>query len=296
MNCDIIRDLMPGCIDGVISEAGNSAVRAHLESCGECRRIFAEMKEDITESTPEERTALDGFKKIRTHTRYLKAGAALWGVLLAAVITGVFLKVYVVGSLLEVHTVQITDCRYDEQADSLAIDGYMDIVPGHISSVKWKENPSIGDRVDLFVCAAETLPFGQEKRDFSITIPNMKGKVVYLVSPDYDQIKVYDWQGDHRELLSGLEQEIYGRVDLGWNEEKVMLSPVQGIRTIDGTDGIVYFAFFLVSDDAWYRRMGDAFVTYGDMKEADYYIWISLEKPHQIRVYDLVTGTYREID
>lgn len=31
MNCDIVRDLMPGYIDGVISEAGSSAVRKHLE-------------------------------------------------------------------------------------------------------------------------------------------------------------------------------------------------------------------------------------------------------------------------
>lgn len=64
MNCDIVRDLMPGYIDGVISEAGSSAVRKHLEGCGECRRIFTEMKEDMADrSMPEERAVFDGFKK-----------------------------------------------------------------------------------------------------------------------------------------------------------------------------------------------------------------------------------------
>lgn len=78
MNCDIVRDLMPGYIDGVISETGSSAVREHLEDCGECRRIFTEMKEEMAErSTPEEQAALDGFKKIRSRTLYLRAAAAL---------------------------------------------------------------------------------------------------------------------------------------------------------------------------------------------------------------------------
>lgn len=40
MKCDIVRDLMPGYIDGVISEAGSSAVMEHLDECGECRRFF----------------------------------------------------------------------------------------------------------------------------------------------------------------------------------------------------------------------------------------------------------------
>ena len=73
MKCDIVRDLMPGYIDGVISEAGSSAVREHLDECGECRRIFLEMKEGMADqSTSEERAALDGFKKIRSRTRYLR--------------------------------------------------------------------------------------------------------------------------------------------------------------------------------------------------------------------------------
>ncbi len=100
MNCDIVRDLMPGYIDGVISEAGSSAVRKHLEGCGECRRIFTEMKEDMADrSMPEERAVFDGFKKIRSRTRYLRAAAALGGLLLAALVIGVFLKVYVVCQL-----------------------------------------------------------------------------------------------------------------------------------------------------------------------------------------------------
>lgn len=75
--------------------------------------LFSEMKEDMADqSTPEERAALDGFKKIRSRTRYLKAAAALGGLLLAALVIGVFLKVYVVGSLLEQGAVMIPSVVY----------------------------------------------------------------------------------------------------------------------------------------------------------------------------------------
>lgn len=294
MNCDIVRDLMPGYIDGVISEAGSSAVREHLEDCGECRRVFMEMKEDMADqSTPGERAVLDGFKKIRSRTRYLKAAAALGGLLLAALVAVIFLKVYVAGSLLEQGAVMVSSAEYDEETDSLTVKGSMTYAGYRISRVEWKENPSIGARVDLFVYAAETLPFEKGQLDFSITIPDMKGKVLYIVGSDYDNFRIYDWNNDHISLLSELEEEIYTRVNHGWNREKVLLSPVQGLQTVDGVEGIEYGVTFLSGDDPGYWKLGYTIVTHGDMEEAGYHIWVSLEEPHQILVYDFSTGEYR---
>ena len=296
MNCDIVRDLIPGYIDGVLSEAGSSAVREHLEDCGECRHFYGEMKEDMADkSTLEERAALDGFKKIRSRIRYLKAAAVLGGIVLAALIIGVFLKVYVVGSLLEQSAVMTSGFQYDEQSDTLTIKGYITYAGERVSRVTWKENPGNCDRIDLFVYAAETLPFEKDKEDFSITIPNMKGKVVYIVGSDYDQWKIYDWQNAHIELMRELEQEIYERVDPDWNEEKVWLSPVQGIHMVDGVEGILYSVSFLMGDDAWYWNLGYTTITHGEMEDAGYDVWISLGEPHQICLYDYETGTYREV-
>lgn len=292
MNCDIVRDLMPGYIDGVISETGSSAVREHLEDCGECRRIFTEMKEEMAErSTPEEQAALDGFKKIRSRTLYLRAAAALGGLLLAALVIGVFLKVYVVGSLLEQGAVRITSAEYDEATDSLTVNGYMTYAGCRISRVVWKENPSTGARVDLFVYAAETLPFGEEEQEFSVTIPDMKGKVLYIVGSDYDNFRIYDWQNDHIGLMSELEDEIYERVNPGWDREKVLLSPIQGLDIVDGMEGISYGVTFLSGDDAGYWKLGHTILMQGELEEAAYDIWISLEEPHQILVHDYSTGS-----
>lgn len=304
MNCDIIRDLMPGYIDGVLSEAGSSAVREHMEECGECRRFFSDMNGDMEiqhekwhkEQTPEERAVLDGLKKIHSRTRYLKAAAALGGILLAVIIIGVFLKVFVLGTLLRKSVVLTSDLQYDDQTDCLTVNGYITYAGCRISRVVWKENSSTGDRIDLFVYAAETLPFEKDQKDFSVTIPNMKGKEVYIVGSDYDQCKIYDWQNDHIELMSELEQEIYERVNPDWSEEKVWLSPVQGIHMVDGAEGILYGVSFMAGDDAWYWKLGYTTVTHGEIEDADYDIWISLEEPHRIRIYDYETGTYTEVD
>ena len=39
-SCDIIRDLLPGYIDGVLSKTGTNAVKEHLDKCGECNRVY----------------------------------------------------------------------------------------------------------------------------------------------------------------------------------------------------------------------------------------------------------------
>lgn len=303
MNCDIIRDLIPGYLDGVLSEAGSSAVREHLEDCGECRCFFADIKEDMElqhekqqkENDAGERAALDGFKKIRRRTRCLKTAAAFGGILLAVLVMGVFFKVYVAGRPLEQSAVMTSSLEYDDQTDSLTINGYITYAGNRISRVIWKENPSDDSRIDLFVYAAETLPFGKEEEEFSITIPDMKGKVVYIVGSDYDQVQIYDWQNDHIELMFELKEEIYERVDPGWSAETVWLSPVRGLHMVDGMEGILYSASLLVGDDAWYWNLGYTTVTHGEMEDVGFDIWISLEEPHQIRLYDYGAGTYREV-
>ena len=39
-SCDIIKDLLPGYIDGVLSEAGENVVKRHLEECEKCNRGY----------------------------------------------------------------------------------------------------------------------------------------------------------------------------------------------------------------------------------------------------------------
>lgn len=295
IKCDIIRDLMPGYLDGVLSRAGDTAVREHLEGCEVCQQFFTEMKEEMVlkqDGVLEgEQAVLDGFKRIRRRTRWLKIAAIMGGLLAAALIVGVFLKVYVIGSLPWRASMWVESAQYDEKTQSLTLKGTVNSAGTRVTRVEWKESTSTGGRVDVFVYAVETLPFGREKREFSITIPDMKGKNAYLVGSDYDTLKAYDWNNDHYELMYSLEEELYRRIP-EWTREKVVLTPVQGITVVDGAEGIEYSAMFLLGEDAYWQRFGDQVITYGDIGEAYEYVWISLEKPHEIRRYEREKGAW----
>ena len=77
-NCDIIRDLLPGYLEHLLSKASNTAVEEHLFCCEECRQVHDEMKKETFKKnlSPEDSRALDGFKKIRRHTWRLRLLAA----------------------------------------------------------------------------------------------------------------------------------------------------------------------------------------------------------------------------
>lgn len=299
ITCDVIKDLMPGYIDGVLSVAGNAAVREHLESCGACRQFLAEMKEEMAPgqdgASISEQAALDGFKKIRRRTRWLKMAAMMGGLLAAALVLGVFLKVYVIGSLPWAASMRIDSAQYDEKTQSLTLQGTVNYAGTRVTRVAWRDSPSTGGRVDVFVYAADTLPFGREEREFSITIPDMKGKNAYLVGSDYDTFKAYDWNNDHCELLYSLEEEIYRRIP-EWTREKVILSPVQGVFQMDGAEWIEYSAAYLSGEDAYYQRIGDQMLVYGDISSACEHVRISLEEPHEIRLYDRDMGGYQTVE
>lgn len=56
-NCNIMRDLMPLCIDGAASDDSHRAVSRHIADCDECLKYYREMQTDMTralESRPTE--------------------------------------------------------------------------------------------------------------------------------------------------------------------------------------------------------------------------------------------------
>lgn len=67
LSCEIVRDLLPSYAEGLTSEATNSAVHAHLESCQGCRQALADMREPEQENTAAE---IDYLKTVRRLTNY----------------------------------------------------------------------------------------------------------------------------------------------------------------------------------------------------------------------------------
>ena len=46
ITCDVIQDLMPSYIDGILSEDSKVLVDEHMKTCQECRKMYEIMKEE----------------------------------------------------------------------------------------------------------------------------------------------------------------------------------------------------------------------------------------------------------
>ena len=44
MNCNVVKDLIPLCVDGCCSEESEKLVKEHIESCDACRKLFEDMR------------------------------------------------------------------------------------------------------------------------------------------------------------------------------------------------------------------------------------------------------------
>ncbi len=52
--CDMVRDMMPLCIDGTASESTRCYVEGHVSGCVPCKTVYAEMKSAVEIDTPPE--------------------------------------------------------------------------------------------------------------------------------------------------------------------------------------------------------------------------------------------------
>lgn len=90
MNCNIIRDLLPLCADGLASKESAALVEAHMKQCPACRAELARMRVPLERPAPEApsyREALRREKRrITKRTASFSAAALLLGVLLSLLV------------------------------------------------------------------------------------------------------------------------------------------------------------------------------------------------------------------
>ncbi len=284
-SCELIQDLLPGYIEGGLSEMGMNIVQEHLKTCKECESIYKEMKTDSERKIiPREQMVLDGFRKIQKRTRILKGIAGLFFGLCLAMVGYVLLVWYVIGEPVSTDQIQILEVKYHEEDRSLTIHGELRSNSYRISRVVWEESEHYGGEMNVIVYSAQTLPFYQGKRDFFITIPEMEDYRVYLACPNYDQREIYNWSQDqeHFALLYSLEEKIYSQVSELEEEQDILM--YSGIMELDGKKGANYSVTHLFGEDIWHQYFNGQMILHGDVKEGDFYIWISLEEPYQIFV------------
>ncbi len=291
--CNIIKDLLPGYIDGILSETGSETVREHLEECGNCHQAYLEMKEELPVDTEtKEEIALDGFKKVRRCTKMLKIAVTTVTGLLFFLILSFFVKIFLIGEPLSTHKLR-SELSYNEETSCLEINGTIDLASCRVSRVVWKPDEENENEVNILVYGAETLPFQSEKREFKISVPDMKGKKAYFACPDYDRQEIFNWKHHHYDLLDELENEIYEHYpELSRDKDPLWYNG--GIESVDGVEGVRFSVDSIVGEDASFWTFNDQLITDGEFESRDFEIWISLEKPRQILIYDFRTGKYTD--
>ena len=65
ITCDVIQDLMPSYIDGILSEDSKALVEEHMGTCQECRKMLEIMKEEQGKEQAQMRSSAATLKKIR---------------------------------------------------------------------------------------------------------------------------------------------------------------------------------------------------------------------------------------
>lgn len=87
ITCDVIQDLMPSYIDGILSEDSKALVEEHMGTCQECRKMLEIMKEEQGKEQNQMRSSAATLKKIRKKLivrRVLTATVAVILTLIAA--------------------------------------------------------------------------------------------------------------------------------------------------------------------------------------------------------------------
>ncbi len=87
--CDVVRDLMPSCIDDTASDKTKHMVDEHIGECADCENVYREMRRDAQMEVPvqHQNPAFAGtVKRMRKQRKRRSVMGVLWGLLIALVL------------------------------------------------------------------------------------------------------------------------------------------------------------------------------------------------------------------
>lgn len=88
-DCDIIRDLMPMCIDKTASEKSREMVEAHMAQCPPCQKVYAEMNVETKTDLPAQPATAEFTQTVRRMRNHRKRRT--WLTIALSVLTAVCL-------------------------------------------------------------------------------------------------------------------------------------------------------------------------------------------------------------
>jgi len=70
LTCNVVKDLLPNYIEGLVSEETAGEIEAHLAECAECRNMYEQMTTPLAAEEEQEEAEVDFLKKVRTKSKW----------------------------------------------------------------------------------------------------------------------------------------------------------------------------------------------------------------------------------
>ena len=198
-------------------------------------------------------------------------------------------KLFVIGKPADATFLNNITCTYDHATDSLTVEGYAPNL--NISKVWYRPSRQEDNTLYISINEAESLPFLSETHDFSITIPEAKGKDIYLTSLDYDKVCVYSWRDDHYALVEAKRQSIYQQFS-SLNPETDILSCQPGIQLKDGKEGLLFTLNYLTREHTFCWFIDQHITTDGELNPSGMEFWVSLDESLKVLIHDYQNGIW----
>ncbi|MEA4926341.1 MAG: zf-HC2 domain-containing protein [Syntrophomonadaceae bacterium] len=85
LKCCIVKDLLPGYVDGLLSEETTAEVEQHLKECNDCRSDYEKMKSPVNIPLPPTTDKeVDFLKKVRRKA---------WGIAICLFVIGILIGI-----------------------------------------------------------------------------------------------------------------------------------------------------------------------------------------------------------
>ena len=197
VDCDIVRDLLPGYSDKILSEASNKLVREHLQTCDSCLKEFQEMNKEIPpeiiKNQDEPINYLKGFKKN-------KIKSIIFAIITTInVLVIIFLMLYIYDSnAIFIYPIDELTGEIIEQYDEIEEKKYWNIC---INNIKYNFNELEKREIQRDDGGKEIhIRFGGAHRIFGYDFQGTRTNFNIEIDESLDKIYVENIKGDLKEV------------------------------------------------------------------------------------------------
>lgn len=141
IDCDIIKDLLPLYVEGLVSEKSKAALEEHLEECGGCNKIYQEMKKPEPQVRYDREPAESFRKYVKKEKRKLGIKTALVTAVIILAVGAV--RVFLIGGAFGLLMWDSASAEVFEDTDISHYSRYMGEGAEEEYAEKWDMNESI---------------------------------------------------------------------------------------------------------------------------------------------------------